>query len=167
LCPSLSPPPSHSHYASPDGRHRQFKALRSPVAVFFYPSFVHSTRTGHPRSLSSSQRTLRCSPAELPFQIVMSVPELGNLRLCSCCNRVVSRQTAQRHQKNASLPVLAELPSQIVMSESHEGNPPSSIYAVVDAIVQCPDGRCGVTIKPLLPSSCSLNPVGTRRTKLL
>jgi len=40
----------------------------------------------------------------------MSAPELGNVRLCSCCNTVVSRQTAQRHQKRSSLPVQPESP---------------------------------------------------------
>jgi hypothetical protein len=41
----------------------------------------------------------------------MSVPELGNLRKCSCCNSVVSRQTAQRHKKKySSLPVQPESP---------------------------------------------------------
>jgi hypothetical protein len=57
LCPSLSPPPSHSHYISPNGCLHQFKTLRSPVVVFFYACFVYSARTGHPRSLSSSQHT--------------------------------------------------------------------------------------------------------------
>jgi len=44
----------------------------------------------------SSQRTLSCSLAELPSQIVVSVPQLGKnlLRICSCgCNRLVSRWT--------------------------------------------------------------------------
>jgi hypothetical protein len=45
----------------------------------------------------------------------MSVPELGNRRLCSCCNKVVSRSTAQRHQRDQeiqfSLPVQPESPS--------------------------------------------------------
>jgi hypothetical protein len=100
LCPSLSPPPSCSHYTSPDGRLRQFQVLRSPVVVLFYASFVHSARTGHPRSLSSSQLTLSYSLAELPSQIVMSVPELGeNPDLCSCgCNRPLSRWTLWRHR---------------------------------------------------------------------
>jgi hypothetical protein len=57
LYSSLSPPPSHSHYTSPDGRLCQFQALRNPVVALFYQIFVYSARTGHPRSLSSSQHT--------------------------------------------------------------------------------------------------------------
>jgi hypothetical protein len=89
FCPSLSPPPSHSHYTSPEGRIRQFRTLHSPVVVLFYASFVHSARTGHPRSPSSSQHTLSCSLAELPSQIVMSVPEPGKHRLRVCIVDVI------------------------------------------------------------------------------
>jgi len=72
--------PLTSHYTSPDGRLCQFKALCSLVGFFFFffnASFVQPAQTGHPRSLSSSQHTLSCSLAELPSQIVMSVPQLG------------------------------------------------------------------------------------------
>jgi hypothetical protein len=93
-------------YTFPDGRLRRYKALHSPVVVLFYASFVDSARTGHPRSLSSSQHNLIFSLAELPSQVVMSVPNVtsrkGTIYLCSCgCNRRVSRQTVWRHLKRA------------------------------------------------------------------
>jgi hypothetical protein len=76
--------PSHSHYTPPDGRLRQFEALRS-VIVLCCASFVHPARTGYPRSLSLSQHTLGCSLAELLSQIVMSGKH--TLRPCGCgCN---------------------------------------------------------------------------------
>jgi hypothetical protein len=68
---------------------------------------VHSARTGHPCSLSSSLPTFGSSLAELPSQIVMSVPESGRNRrhVCSCgCNHSVSRLTEWRHQKKPLLP---------------------------------------------------------------
>ena len=103
LCPSLSPPPSHSHYIFPNGCLRRSKFPLSPVVVLFYASFVHSARTGHLCSLSSSQHTLNCSLAELPSQVVMSAPNLRkgtSICLCSCgCNHRVSRQTAWHHSK--------------------------------------------------------------------
>jgi hypothetical protein len=87
--------------------------------VLFYASFVHCARTGHPRSLSSSQHTLSCSLAELPSQIVMSVPESGK---------------------------------------------DPSVYAVVDPIVQFPDGWSGVKkTPPSLPMQPESPPPPKRR----
>jgi hypothetical protein len=62
---------SLGHTTSPDGRLGQFQVLRGPVVVLLYASLVHSTRTGHPQSLSLSQHTLSCPLAELPSQIVI------------------------------------------------------------------------------------------------
>jgi hypothetical protein len=95
----IAAPPSHSHYTPPDGRLRQFEALRS-VVVLSYASFVHPARTasGYPRSLSSSQYTLGCSLAELLSQIVMSGKH--TLRPCGCgCNRMVTGWMVWRHKK--------------------------------------------------------------------
>ena len=63
--------------------------------------YALSTRTGHPRSLSSSQHFLSFSVAELPPQIIMSMPESRkDFRLCGCgCNRLVSRWTKRLHEK--------------------------------------------------------------------
>jgi hypothetical protein len=57
------------------------------------------------QSESVSQHSLSFSLAELPSQIVMSVPESGKnpLRRCRCgCNRLVTRWTRRRHLKNNS-----------------------------------------------------------------
>jgi len=79
---------------------------------FSMQSFLHSARTGHPRNLSSFQHTSSCSPAELPSQIVMSVP-LGKEppRICSCgCNRSLCRSTEWRHIKKKTLTMRHESP---------------------------------------------------------
>ena len=72
-----------------------------PCRVLLYASFVHSARTGHTRSLSSSQHTLSCSLTKLPSQIVMSVQGSGRdlFRICICCNRSLSRLTRRHHRE--------------------------------------------------------------------
>jgi hypothetical protein len=100
--PTLTPAFSLSlhHYASPNGRLHQFQALQPCCGSFLYK--FRAFCTNWTRSLSSSRHTLSYSLAELPSQIIMSVPELrkGTLCLCDCgCNHQLSRWTRLRHQK--------------------------------------------------------------------
>jgi hypothetical protein len=118
---------SLGHTTSPDGRLGQFQALRGPVVVLRYAGFVHSARTGHPQSLSLSQHTLSCPLAELPSQIVMSVPGKNPRYMCSCgCKRSLTRWTTRRHEKlrpsPCSLNPIAS-PSQVASHCSFSGGP--------------------------------------------